>query len=476
MSLLFLAFWAQLPTLPGTEPPPPPARLQDEKVETATVASNEKDYDRPEPAPLPEGPVQDRKGPIHRLVFDGMVNPGMGHFIIDGIEAAEAADAQFVLLEIDTPGGLVSTTQDIVQAMLSSKVPIVAWVTPSGAHAASAGTFITLAAHVAVMAPATRIGAAHPVTGSGQDPEAAGGQHMARKIENDLLAMVEGVAKTRGRNVEWAKDAVRDSVSADAEKALEIGVVDLVAKNRAELFEALASRVVVVDDQKWALQPEGAEIVEVTPSLRDQLLNLLASPGIAVLLGVLGFLGIIVEIYSPGLIAPGVLGVLALLCSLVAVEQLPIDVGGALLVLAGVGLLVAELYTPSFGALGFLGIGALTLGSVLLVDLSNPDYDLDPSFALEIWDVLPSLLLVGGFVIWLSTFVIRRKRAPSATGMESLVGRRAKVLRPVDAQGGQVFVEGEYWRARSRGGRFEAPGTVKVVEVDGITLVVDADD
>ncbi len=475
MNLLFLALWAQLPTLPGTEPPPPPPRLEEE-VETATVATNDKSYQKPEPVPLPEGPVKDRSGPIHRLVFNGMVNPGMGHFIMDGIAGAEAADAQFVLLEIDTPGGLVSTMQDIVQAMLSSKVPVVAWVTPSGAHAASAGTFITLAAHVAVMAPATRIGAAHPVTGSGQDPEASGGKHMARKIENDILALVEGVARARGRNAEWAKDAVRDSVSADAEKALEIGVIDLVAKDRAELFEGLASRVVVVDDEKWALQPREAEIVEITPSLRDRLLNLLASPGIAVLLGVLGFLGIIVEIYSPGLVAPGVLGVLALLCSLVAVEQLPIDVGGALLVLAGVGLLVAELYTPSFGALGFLGIGALTLGSILLVDLSNPAYDLDPSFALEIWDVLPSLLLVGGFVVWLSTFVIRRKREPSATGMDSLVGRRAKVLRPVDAQSGQVFVGGEYWRARSRGDRFEAPRTVKVVEVDGMTLVVDADD
>ncbi|MEM9112178.1 MAG: nodulation protein NfeD [Myxococcota bacterium] len=475
MNLLLLTLWAQLPTLPGSEPPPPPARFE-EAVETATVASNDKSYDRPAPRPLPEGPVEEASGPIHRLVFDGMVNPGMGHFIIDGIETAESEKAQLVLLEIDTPGGLVSTTQDIVQALLSSQVPVVAWVTPSGAHAASAGTFITLAAHVAVMAPATRIGAAHPVTGSGQDPEAAGGKHMARKIENDLLAMVEGVAKARGRNAEWAKDAVRDSVSADAEKALEIGVVDLVARDRTQLFEALEGRVVVVGDRKLALHPQGAEIVERTPSLRDQLLNLLASPGIAVLLGVLGFLGIIVEIYSPGLIAPGVLGVLALLCSLVAVEQLPIDVGGVLFMLAGVGLLVAEFYTPSFGALGFLGVGALGLGSVLFIDLSDPNYDLDPSFALDIWDVLPSLLLVGGFIIWLSSFVVRRKRAPSATGMESMVGRRARVLRPVDGSGGQVFVEGEYWRARSKGARFESASTVEVVEVDGMTLVVDAAD
>jgi membrane-bound serine protease (ClpP class) len=228
----------------------------------------------------------------------------MGAHVTSALERAQREGAQLLLIEMDTPGGLVSTTQDLVQAILTAEIPVVVFVSPSGAHAASAGTFITLAAHVAAMAPATRIGAAHPVTGAGKDPEESGGRHMARKIENDLLAMVEGIAKERNRNVEWAKDAVRDSVSADAAKAAEIGVVDLVADDRDALLAALDGREIELNGRRVAFSLSAPEIRTYEPSMRNELLNLMASPGIAALLGLLGLIGILIEFYNPGLIVP----------------------------------------------------------------------------------------------------------------------------------------------------------------------------
>jgi len=464
---------AQFP-FPFGESPDRPERDTAPPADTSTVATNEKTYEPPPPAELPEGPAEDLEGFVALVRFDAMVNPGMGAFVTESLARAEREGAQLLLIEIDTPGGLVSTMQDLVQTILSANIPVVVYVTPSGAHAASAGTFITLAAHVAAMAPATRIGAAHPVTGGGRDPEESGGKHMARKIENDMLAMVEGIARKRNRNVEWAKDAVRDSVSADAEKAKEAGVIDLIADDREALFEALDGRQLELDGRRVRLRLSEPTVRAYEPSIRNQLLNLMATPGIAALLGLLGLIGILTEIYNPGLIVPGVVGVLAILCSLIAVEQLPIDVGGALLVLGGIGLLLAELYTPTFGALGALGLVGLGLGLVLFINPSDPDFDLDPSFALSFWDVLPALLVVGAFFGYLSVFILRKKRQVSPTGLESFIGQEARVLRPVGPNEGQVFIGGEYWAARSRGlDAIPASTRVRVVGLDGLKLLVE---
>jgi len=466
---------AQFP-FPLGEAPERPAP-QPKLVESSTIATNDKTYSAPPPAELPPGPATERTGFVALVTFDAMVNPGMGSHVISSIERATDEGAQILLIELDTPGGLVSTTQDIVKAILAAEIPVVVYVTPSGAHAASAGTFITLAAHVAAMAPATRIGAAHPVTGGGRDPEESGGEHMARKIENDLLAMVEGIAKTRNRNAEWAKDAVRDSVSADAEKAQQIGVIDLVAADRSALFEALDGRELELGGERVRLSLADPEVRPYEPSMRNELLNLMASPGIAALLGLLGLIGILIELYNPGLIIPGVVGVLAILCSLIAVEQLPISVGGVLLIVGGLGLLLAELYTPAFGGFGLLGVVGLGLGLVLFIDTGNPDFDLDPSFALSVWDVLPALLLIGGLVTYLSVFVVRKRRQVSPTGLESLVGLEARVLQPVGPDAGQVFVAGEYWAARSKAEVPLAKSTrVRVVGLDGLKLLVEAEE
>lgn len=434
-------------------------------------ADNTKAYPPFVRQPLPEGPAVRREGPVAVVGFDGVVNPGMGEFVIESVQRATEEQAQFLLIELNTPGGLVSSTEKIVQALLAAQIPVVVYVTPSGAHAASAGTFITLAAHVAAMAPATRIGAAHPVTGTGADPEAGGRKHLAAKVENDLLALVAGIARARNRNAEWARDAVKHSVSAHAERALEIGVVDLVAAGRAGLFEALEGHELMLGERKVSLHPVGKPLVEYEPSMRNKMLNLLANPGIAALLGLLGLIGIMIELYNPGLIVPGVVGVVCILCSLIAVEQLPIDVGAVILVVAGLGMIIAEIYTPTFGVLGLVGAFGLTVGLVLLVDIGDPDFAIDPSFRLSVWDVLPLTVLFLGFVGYVAVFVAQAKRRRSITGHDGLVGSTGRVLRTVGPESGQVFVEGEYWQARSPD-TLDPNTEVEVVEADGLTLEV----
>jgi membrane-bound serine protease (ClpP class) len=430
-----------------------------------------KDYKKPEPKPMPEGEIKDLSGPIVLVEFRAIVNPGMGEYTNSSIAKAEKAGAQAVLIEMDTPGGLVSTTQKMVQAIMASKIPVIVFVSPSGAHAASAGTIITMAAHVAAMAPATRIGAAHPVTGGGKDPEESGGKHMGKKIENDLAAMIEGIAEERGRNEEWAIDAVRESVSVHAKRALEIGVIDIVAQDREDLFEQLEGRVVLMGKNKVRLHPKGVEIIAYDLSIRERVINMLANPGIAMILGVLGLIGIMVEIYHPGMIAPGVMGVLCIICSLIAVEQLPIDLGAGILVLAGVGLLIAEMYTPTYGALGILGAIGLTIGLLLVVDPSNPDFAIDSSISLGLAEVLPVVIGMMGFMGFVSFYALKAQDAPIVAGQEALIGLSGLVLKPVDSKAGMVLVDGEYWQARAAS-PIAKDEQVIVTQVDGLTLNV----
>lgn len=443
----------------------------DKKSGEEIVDDAPREYKLPEKKALPEGPARVLGGAVVTVAFKGIVNPGMGEFVASAIQRAEREKAQAVLIELDTPGGLVSTTQTMVQVIMASKVPVIVYVTPSGAHAASAGTFITLAGHVAAMAPATRLGAAHPVTGGGKDPEAEGGVHMGRKVENDLVAFVEGIARERNRNVEWAIDAVKRSVSITADRALELGVIDLVARDRAELFEKLEGKQLMIGTEKVELRTKGVATVTHDLSMREWIVNLLANPGVAMILGILGLIGIMVEIYHPGMIAPGVLGVLCIICSLIAVEQLPIDLGAAILVVAGIGLLIAEIYAPTYGALGILGGIGLTIGLLLLVDTNEPGYLVDPSLKLDLADVLPVVLLVLAFVAYLSFFVVTRKRGRSVTGSEGLVGAVGTVLKPIGPDGGTVFVAGEYWRARAAE-TIPEKEQVEVVKVDGLLVEV----
>jgi membrane-bound serine protease (ClpP class) len=437
----------------------------------APAEEKEKEYKKPEKRELPEGEPEILRGDIALIKFDGMVNPGLGEYTIGAIARAHEENRQAVLIEIDTPGGLVSTTQTMVQAMLAAKLPIIVFVSPSGAHAASAGTFITLAGHVAAMAPATRIGAAHPVTGTGEDPEKEGGKHMAKKVENDLVAMVEGIARERNRNEEWAKDAVVNSVSATADKALELGVIDLIARDRDDLLAQLDGRELMLLGKKVELQTKGAAIVEYKPPLRSWFLDLLASPGITMILLLCGVIGIMIEMYTPGTWIPGVIGVLCLLVAAISMDQLPIDVGGVLLILAGMAFIVIEFFTPTHGVLGVLGGIALAAGLVLLVDVGDPDFAVDPTIRLSWLDVSPVIVTTAAASVLLSYVAVRSRMTKPMTGSEGLVGARGRVLKPVGPSGGQVFVGGEYWQAKSS----ETIGVdeeVEVVRVDGLTVEV----
>jgi membrane-bound serine protease (ClpP class) len=430
-----------------------------------------REYQRPVPVDLPEGPAHVLTGTIVRVHFDGIVNPGMGEYVMSAIARAEREEAQAVLIELDTPGGLVQTTEKMVQGILAAKVPVIVYVTPSGAHAASAGTFITLAAHVAAMSPATRLGAAHPVTGGGKDPEEEGGVHMGRKVENDLVAFMEGIAKERNRNVEWAVDAVRNSVSINADRALELGVIDIVARDRKELLDALDGRQLMLGGKKVQLSTKNATVVDHQQSWRERLLNILGDPGVAMLLGLLGFIGIMIEVYHPGWIAPGVLGVLCVLTSLIAMEQLPIDIGALVLVVAGIGLLIAEIYTSTYGILGILGAIALAFGMTLLIDTADPSYLLDDSFRLSLADVIPLAAVFGGFTAYLSFVVLKKRTSKAITGSEALIGSTGFVLKTVGPSSGTVFVSGEYWRARSAETIAEKE-EIEVVRIDGLELEV----
>ncbi|HXN81398.1 MAG TPA: hypothetical protein VN883_02920, partial [Myxococcales bacterium] len=337
----------------------------------------------------------------------GSIDPGSGGYLLEAIHEAETSGAEALIVRLDTPGGLLSTTRDVVQAELSSRVPIVFWVGPPGARAGSAGVFLTLAANVAAMAPSTNIGAAHPVgIGGGsprreKDDQDQGGQEksgkgkggkakgakdkgtrpngdaegpaddassMARKVENDTAAFVEGIAERRSRNVEWAQQAVRESVSITASKALELKVIDLLAEDLPELLGKIDGRTVALaGGESRTLRTAGAEIRPAQWSVRHRVLHFLADPEIAYLIGMLGMLGILAELYHPGTVVPGVVGAMCLLIAATAFQMLPINAGALALIVLGVGLVAAELYVGGHG--GFIVAGALcvVIGSLLLV-------------------------------------------------------------------------------------------------------------
>ena len=324
----------------------------------------------PEPA--------ERRGAITIARIKGSINPASSDYLQRAIEESAQRDAAILLIELDTPGGLVTSTQDIIQAMLASRVPIVVYVAPQGAWAGSAGTFISLAAHVAAMAPGTSIGAAHPVEIGGGAPapggegeKAPGPSHAERKAENLLAAFIESIAKKRGRNVEWAEKAVRESVAVTAEQALELKVIDLVARDRAELLEKLEGRVVETDSGPVRLALAGASEHEIEMGIVTRVLDVIADPNVVAILFMAGLALLYLEFSQPGLIVPGVLGAGCLVLALIAVQILPFSWMGVMLVLLGAGLLVAEVFVTSFGLL-FAG-GLACLLTLLAVGTASGD-------------------------------------------------------------------------------------------------------
>jgi membrane-bound serine protease (ClpP class) len=403
---------------------------------------------------------------LARIVIDGTINPATASFVHDAVGRAHAAGAPALLIELDTPGGLLPSMQQIVKELLNAPVPVIVYVAPSGAGAGSAGVFITLAAHVAAMAPGTNIGAAHPVGGGGEDIKGKMGQ----KIENTAVSLNEAIARQRGRNVEWAAKAVRESVSVTADEAARLKVVDFVAKDIGELVSRADGRKVEVAGvtRRLALAgvraPDGHVRVETYEMrLSQRVLNVIAHPTVGYLLLTAGLLGLYIEFTHPGVAFPGVVGAICLLLGLTALHVLDVNVSALALLLLGVALLIAEAFLPTFGVVGAGGLVAFLLGSLFLFDA-------------ETGLVVPRSIVfgVGGSVcaifLVIGTLVLRAQRAPVALGAEGMVGEIG-VARGRLAPAGTVVVRGEYWSAESEDPVNEGD-RVEVTAVEGLRLRV----
>ncbi|MGQ0608628.1 MAG: NfeD family protein [Chloroflexota bacterium] len=409
---------------------------------------------------LGAGPVRAGADDVHLLTLDDIINPISARYLERGIADAAEQGAAAVLIELSTPGGLLEATQDLTAAMLSAEVPVIVYVTPPGTHAASAGVFVTMAGHVAAMAPSTRIGAATPVSGDGTEiPE-----DLARKIINDTAEYARSIAEARGRNAEWAEDAVRDADVVGAVEAVEIGAVDLVADDRAALLDEIDGRTVSLRGSEVTLATADATVVELPMSPFEDLLMAISDPNIAVILLSLGSLGIYFELSAPGSFFPGILGAIAIILGLLSLGSLPINYAGLALLLLGLALMGAEIWVASGGVLGIGGAIAFLLGGLLLIDDTQAPF-------LEV-----SRPLIYGITLALVAFslvavraVMRTRRRQVAIGGSDMVGHTA-VMRGSTS----VYVGGELWRARRENGE-ELPhgGSVRVVGRDGMTLIVE---
>jgi len=422
-------------------------------------------------ADAPDGAGRPR---VLRLDVRAPITTGTAEYVEAGLARARSGGYDALVVELDTPGGHLEATRDVVQRILASEVPVLVWVGPAGARAGSAGVFITLAAGVAAMHPTSNIGAAHPVLSGGGDVEREAGKDMARKVENDTAAFARSIATARGRSAEWAEKAVRESVSATAEEARRLGVVDLVEPDLPALLAAADGRSVDAGPAKRTLRTRGAIVEPLPMSVRQRTLGFLSDPNVVALLMLVGTLGIALEFYNPGSIVPGAVGAFALLLAFLSMRIIPVNAGAVVLILAGVGLLVAEAFVTTHGIAGSAGAICVAVGTLLFIDRSSPEYVFDPAaLTLSPWIVWPTpvaLAAVLGFVGWK---VARTRRERLQVGASAMVGEIGQVTSEVGPEHGEVFVHGELWAARADGPI--APGEyVRVRKVRGLVLEVEA--
>jgi len=407
---------------------------------------------------------------VNVITISGSINPASSDYIQSAIAQSQADGAVALVIELDTPGGLLASTKDIIQAILNARVPVVVFVSPRGAWAASAGTFITLAGHVAAMAPGTSIGAASPVSLSGGGGERGEDDERKdvslEKAEKFTMAFIESIAKERNRNVEWALSAVREAEAIAQDEALELGVIDLIANDRADLLAKIDGRTVRMNEGERQIDVANAEIREIEMALLTRLFNFLASPDVAMLLVMAGLLGLYIEFQQPGMTVPGVAGAICLVLAAIAFQILPFSWVGLMLILVGMALMVAEIFVTSFGMLFAGGILCFLLGGSMLFDMPEVS-DLTVSF----WSVL--LPAVAGFGVCVAFIVFAvgrsflRKQIAGVGDLMGLVGRASTALSPE----GKVFVRGEYWTAVADE-EISIGESVEVTAVDGMRLRV----
>jgi membrane-bound serine protease (ClpP class) len=398
--------------------------------------------------------------PVSIIEMDGAIGPITVRLLNAALERARVEHAQALVIELNTPGGLERSMRSMVQSILSSEIPVIVYVAPTGARAASAGVFITMAGHVAAMAPATNIGAAHPVAVGGQmDKE------MVKKVESDAAAFARTIATERGRNVDWAEKAVRSSVSATEREAVKLKVVDLIADNVPDLLAKVDGRVVKTSKGMVTLHTREATLKRIEVRFRDRFLAFISDPNVAYILMMVGMLGIFFELSTPGAILPGVIGGISLILAFFAFQSLPVNWAGLLLILFGLVLLVVEIKVTSHGVLTIGGVVAMVLGSLMLYDV--------PESGLRIsWFVLlPTVGATAGVVMFAVGAGLRALHRPLTTGAAGMVGQTGVVRTALDPEG-QVLVGGELWGAVTRDGPVPPGEHVEIVSVDGLTLMV----
>ena len=398
--------------------------------------------------------------PVATIEIEGVISPVTLRLVGIAIDRAQAERAQALVIQLDTPGGLERSMRAIVQRMMNAEVPVVVYVAPTGARAASAGVFITMAAHVAAMAPATNIGAASPVAlGGGAD------KTMMKKVENDAAAFIRTIALERGRNADWAEKAVRDAVAITEREALKLKVIDLIADSVPDLLEKIDGRTIKLPKGTVTLATKGAPVRPIEIGFRDRFLNIITDPNVAYVLMMLGMLGLFFELSNPGVILPGVIGGISLILAFFAFQSLPINYAGLLLILFGIVLLVAEIKIVSHGILAIGGMISMALGSLMLFD--SPEV----GFRVSWWVIAPTVGATAGLFLFVVAAGVRALGRPPATGAEGLIGKTATVRERLGPEG-QVMVSGEIWRAVAEGEALEPGAQVRIVAVDGLTLKV----